>query len=173
MPDRVLVGRFGAPHGVRGEVRLQSFTGTPAAIATYGALSGGGRTFEIMSLRPLKDNLLVARVAGIADRTAAEALTNIELFIPRGALPPPDEDEFYLADLIGIEAVDEAGRRLGRVIGVPNYGAGDILEIAPDAGGESLLFPFTKAVVPEIDFDARRLVVVPPEERDGDVEGQS
>lgn len=164
---QILVGRFGAPHGVRGELRLQSFTGDPAAIASYGALSGGGRMFEIASLRPLKDNLFVVRVAGVADRTAAEALTNIELFISRDALPPPDEDEFYLADLIGLEAVDDAGVPLGRVIAVPNYGAGDILEVAPAAGGESLLFPFTKAVVPEIDFANRRLVVVPPEESEG------
>jgi 16S rRNA processing protein RimM len=168
----ILVGRFGAPHGVRGELRLQSFTGDPAAIATYGTLSGGGRMFQITSLRPLKDNLFVARVAGVTGRNAAEALTNIELFIPRDALPPADEDEFYLADLIGLEAVDETGRPLGRVIAVPNYGAGDILEIAPGAGGESLLFPFTKAVVPEIDFAARRLVVVPPREREGDADGR-
>ena len=161
--DRILVGRFGAPHGVRGELRLQSFTQDPAAIAKYGPLSGGGRTYQITSLRPVKDNLFVARVAGISDRTAAEAITNIELFISRAALPPPDEDEFYLADLIGLEAIDEAGGVVGTVIGVPNYGAGDILEIAPVAGGESLLLPFTKAVVPVIDFAARRVTVVPPE----------
>jgi 16S rRNA processing protein RimM len=162
---RILVGRFGAPHGVRGELRLQSFTQDPAAIASYGPLSGGTgqQLFTIKSLRPLKDNLFVARVAGVDSRTAAEALTNVELFISRDALPPPDEDEFYLADLIGLTAVDEAGSPVGKVIAVPNYGAGDILEIAPVAGGESLLLPFTKAVVPVIDFAARRVTVVPPE----------
>jgi 16S rRNA processing protein RimM len=166
---RILVGRFGAPHGVRGELRLQSFTQDPAAIASYGPLGGGtgGGTgtqlFTIKSLRPLKDNLFVARVAGVESRTAAEALTNLELFISRDALPPPDEDEFYLADLIGLTAVDEAGSPVGKVIAVPNYGAGDILEIAPLAGGESLLLPFTKAVVPVVDFAAKRVTIVPPE----------
>jgi 16S rRNA processing protein RimM len=166
--SRILVGRFGAPHGVRGELRLQSFTQDPAAIATYGPLSGGKtgtapQLFTIKSLRAVKDNLFVARVAGVEDRTAAEALTNVELFIARDALPPPDEDEFYLADLIGLAALDAAGVTIGTVIAVPNYGAGDILEIAPAAGGESLLLPFTKAVVPEIDFAAKRVTVVPPE----------
>ena len=166
---RILVGRFGAPHGVRGELRLQSFTQDPAAIASYGPLMGGTdggtgpRLFTIKSLRPLKDNLFVARVDGVSSRTAAEALTNTELYISRAALPPPDEDEFYLADLIGLEAADEAGVALGKVIAVPNYGAGDILEIAPITGGESLLLPFTKAVVPVVDFAARRVTVVPPE----------
>jgi 16S rRNA processing protein RimM len=158
----VLVGRFGAPHGVRGEIRLQSFTQDPAAIATYGPLLAGSRAFSLASLRPLKDNLFVARVVGIETREAAEALTHVGLHIPRAALPPPDDDEFYLADLIGLAAVDASGAPLGTVIAVPNYGAGDILEIAPLAGGETLLFPFTKAVVPTLDVAARRLTIVPP-----------
>jgi 16S rRNA processing protein RimM len=166
--SRILVGRFGAPHGVRGELRLQSFTQDPAAIATYGPLSGGKagtalQLFTIKSLRAVKDNLFVVRVAGVEDRNAAEALTNVELFISREALPPPDENEFYLADLIGLAVVDEAGAIVGSVVAVPNYGAGDILEIAPAGGGENLLMPFTKAVVPVIDFTARRVTVVPPD----------
>ena len=166
LADRILVGRFGAPHVVRGEVRLQSFTQDPADIGTYGALvdKAGQQRFEIKTLRPVKDNLFVARVAGIADRTAAETLTNIELFVPRAALPAPDEDEFYLVDLIGMAAVDEAGAAIGTVIAVPNYGAGDILEVAPLAGGESLLLPFTKAVVPTIDGATRRITIILPEE---------
>lgn len=166
MEARILVGRFGAPHGVRGEVRLQSFTQDPADIGTYGALAdkAGTQRYEIKSLRPVKDNLFVARVAGIADRTAAETLTNIELFVPRAALPSPDEEEFYLIDLIGMTAVDEAGAAIGTVIAVPNYGAGDILEVAPATGGETLLLPFTKAVVPTVDVAAQRVTVVFPDE---------
>ena len=161
---QILVGRFGAPHGVRGEVRLQSYTGDPKAIATYGPLTGQGRVFTLKTVRLVKDNLLVARVVGIDTREAAEALTHIELFVARDALPPPDEDEFYLADLIGLDAVDTAGAIVGTIVAVPNHGAGDILEIAPATGGESLLLPFTKAVVPTIDIPARRVTIVPPED---------
>ena len=166
MGGRILVGRFGAPHGIRGEVRLMSFTQVPSAIATYGPLHDerGTRAFEIKALRAVKDNMFVARVAGLADRSAAEAVTNLDLYIARDVLPPADADEFYLADLIGVAAFDEAGSLYGTVVAVPNYGAGDILEIAPAAGGENLLFPFTKAVVPTVDLAGRRLTLIPPDE---------
>ena len=174
MAERILVGRFGAPHGVRGEVRLQSFTQDPKAIAAYGVLQddSGTMRFEIKAVRPLKENLLVVRVGGIADRDAAETLTNIELYVPRSALPAPEEDEFYLADLIGAVAVDESGAPLGVVIGVPNYGAGDILEIAPHAGGDTMLLPFTKAVVPLVDLAQRRVTIIPPADVDGSEESR-
>lgn len=166
---RIVVGRFGAPHGVRGEVRVQSFTGDPLAIASYGPLAtADGRCFTLAHVRRVKDNMLVARVAGIGTREAAQALTNLELTLDRAVLPPPDEDEFYVADLIGLAAVDAEGAPLGIVIDVPNYGGGDLLEVRPPQGGESVLYPFTKAVVPAIDFAARRLTVVPPEEVEGD-----
>ncbi len=165
----IVVGRFGAPHGVRGEVRLQSFTGDPLAIAGYGPLtSADGRTFTLAHVRLVKDNMLVARVAGVATRDAAQALTNLELSLDRAVLPPPDEDEFYVADLIGLAAVDAEAVPLGIVIAVPNYGGGDLIEVRPPQGGESLLFPFTKAVVPTIDFAARRVTIVPPDEVEGD-----
>ena len=165
----ILVGRFGAPHGVRGEVRLQSFTADPRAIAGYGSLRDKtGRRFTLAAVRLVRDNMLVARVAGIADRDGAAALTNLELYVERAALPPPGEDEFYVADLVGMAVADDQGRALGTVIGVPNYGGGDLLELRPASGGETLLLPFTRAVVPTIDFSARRLTVVPPEEVDGD-----
>ncbi len=165
MDPRILVGRFGAPHGVRGELRLQSFTQDPVAIGSYGPLAdaSGGRRFEITASRLVKDNLLIVRIAGIADRSAAERLTNTELFVAREALPPPEDDEFYLADLVGMTVVDERGMDLGRVSAVPNYGAGDILEIVSPGAGETLLLPFTKAVVPTIDLAARRLSVSLPE----------
>lgn len=168
----ILVGRFGAPHGVRGEVRLQSFTHDPRAIGSYGPLAApDGRVFTLKSVRLIKDNMLIVRVDGICDRTAAEALTNLDLTLDRAVLPPPDEEEFYIADLIGLDAVDADGERLGTVAGVPNYGGGDLIEVRPLKGGESLLFPFTKAVVPTVDIVGRRVTIVPPIEID--VEGDA
>jgi 16S rRNA processing protein RimM len=170
---RLLVGRFGAPHGVRGEVRLQSFTGDPGAIARYPELgdASGARRFAIRSLRHIKDNLFVARIEGVADRDGAERLTNVEIYVSRATLPAPAEEEFYLADLIGLAALDESRAPIGRVANVLDFGGGDILEIAPSAGGETLLFPFTKAVVPEIDVAAGWVVVVPPREVSGEAGG--
>jgi 16S rRNA processing protein RimM len=168
MKAAVLVGRLGAAHGVRGEIRLQSFTADPAAIATYGPLfdASGARRFVISSLRSLGKDMFVARLEGVADRGAAEALTGVELHLPREALPPPEEDEFYLADLEGLRAETRAGETLGVVIGVRNFGAGDILEIAPRGGGETLLLPFTRAAVPVVDVSGGRVVVEPPSESD-------
>ncbi len=167
MSQRILVGRFGAPHGVRGEIRLRSFTQDPRAVAGYGPLrAADGRMFALTVVRPLKDNMLVVRVAGVADRTAAEALTNLDLTLDRAALPAPDEDEFYVADLVGMQAVDPAGEVLGTVVDVPNYGGGDLVEVRPPTGGDTLLFPFTREVVPVIDFAARRITIVPLSEVD-------
>ena len=118
--SRILVGRFGAPHGVRGELRLQSFTQDPKAIGGYDPLvAGDGRRFTLKSVRLLKEAMLVVRVDGIADRNAAEALTHVELFVDRTVLPPPDEEEFYIADLIGLDAMTADGAPIGKVIGVP------------------------------------------------------
>lgn len=164
--ERILVGRFGAPHGVGGEVRLNSFTSIPRAIASYKPLldASGTRQFSIAALRPLKDGLFVARIAGVDDRDSAKALTNVELYVPRECLPAVNEEEFYLADLIGLVAMNGAGEALGRVVQVLNFGAGDILEIARADGGETLLLPFTKAIVPHVDLEAGKVTVVPPEE---------
>ena len=163
--DLVLVGRFGAAHGVRGEVRLKSFTGDPAAISDYAPLYGenGTRSFRLRSLRHVRDDMFVARVEGIDSRNDAEALVNLDLFMPRSLLPPPDEDEFYHADLIGLAARLTDGTRLGEIVDVLNFGAGDILEVRPEAG-DTLLFPFTKAVVPNIDLATREVIIVPPQE---------
>lgn len=166
-PDRlILMGAFGAPQGVRGEVRVKSLTGDPSAIGAYGPLTdkGRARTFAFEALRPLKGDMLVARVAGVSTREAAQALNGVEIFARRSQLPPPAHDEFYYDDLIGLEAVDPAGTRLGRVVSVMNYGAGDVLEIAPAEGGETLLLPFTKRVAPRVDFDAGRIVIARPRE---------
>jgi 16S rRNA processing protein RimM len=170
-PDRlILMGVFGAPQGVRGEIRVKSLTGEPSAIGAYGPLTNKGRTraFAFESLRPLKDDMLAARIAGVSTREAVEALKNVEIFARRDQLPPPDEDEFYYDDLVGLEAVDVEGARFGRVISLMNHGAGDVLEIARADGGETLLLPFTKSVAPRIDFDAGRIVVEPPREAEDD-----
>ncbi|HEY6736035.1 MAG TPA: ribosome maturation factor RimM [Roseiarcus sp.] len=166
----ILMGVFGAPQGVRGEIRVKSLTGEPSAIGAYGPLTNKGRTrmFAFESLRPLKDDLLVARVTGILSREAAEAFKGVEIFARRDQLPAPDEDEFYYEDLVGLEAVDAAGGPIGRVVSLMNHGAGDVLEIAPADGGETLLLPFTKSVAPRIDFAAGRIVIEPPREVEDD-----
>lgn len=158
----LLMGRFGAPHGVRGEIRLQSFTAEPLSIADYGPLfdKSGARRFLLESAREQGREMLIVSVKGVADRDAAQRLTGTELYLPRESLPAPEEDEFYLADLIGLAVENEAGAALGRVIALRNFGAGDILEVLPQTGGESQFYPFTKALAPLVDVTAGRIVVV-------------
>jgi 16S rRNA processing protein RimM len=166
-PDRlILMGVFGAPQGVNGAVRVKSLTRVPEAIAGYGPLTdrNRGRIFAFESLRPLKADMLVARVKGVSTREAAAGLTGVEIFARRDQLPSPSDDEFYYDDLIGLDAVDRAGAPLGRVLSLMNYGGGDILEIAPAGGSETLLLPFTRQIAPTIDFDAGRIVIAPPSE---------
>jgi 16S rRNA processing protein RimM len=160
--QRVCVARLGAAHGVRGEVRLWSFTADPAAVAGYGPFeTAEGRAIEIESLRPAKD-FFVARLKGIADRTAVEALRNVELFVPRERLPAPqDDNEFYHADLIGLAVVDSAGTPIGSVVAMHNFGAGDVIEVRPVAGRDTVMLPFTQAMVPTIDLAGGRIVVAP------------
>ena len=160
------MGVFGAAHGVRGEIRVKSLTGAPGAIGAYGALTdkARARTFVFEALRPLKNGMVIARLAGVSTREAAEALKGVEIFARRGQLPPPAHDEFYVDDLVGLEAVGADGARLGRVVSVMNYGAGDILEVAPAEGGETLLLPFTRSVILELDFEAGAITVARPRE---------
>lgn len=161
--DRILVGRFGAPQGVGGELRLTSFTGVPGAIAAYNPLfdESGTRRFSIVSLRPIKNNMFIAKVAGVDDRASASALTHAKLFVPRASLPDVEGEEFYLADLIGLAAMNEAGEAFGNVVNVLNFGGGDILEIAGPDGCVTLL-PFRKEIFPRIDIEAGHLTIVPP-----------
>ena len=161
--DRVLIAQIGAAHGVRGEVRLKAFTEDPMSVARYGALEteDGTRRFEIEAVRPAKD-MLVARLKGVADRNAAEALKNLRLYVARAKLPKPADDEFYYADLVGLAATTADGASFGTVKAVHNFGAGDLLEIEPASGGATLLLPFTEATVPAIDLADRKLVVAPP-----------
>lgn len=160
----LLVAEIGAPHGVRGELRLKVFTEDPLAVAEYrGLWTASGRRVEIVSARPAK-TVLVVRIAGIDDRDAAEALKGERLYVDRASLPPPeDEETFYHADLIGLAAADPAGRPLGRVVAVHDFGAGDLLEIAPEGGRSGALVPFTREFVPEIDLVAGRLVIAAPD----------
>ena len=166
------MAQIGAPHGVRGEVRLWPFTEDPMALLEYGTLQSedGARHVEIQTLRPAKDHL-VARLRGVADRTAAERLKNLKLYVPRDRLPPPEADEFYHADLIGMVVFDTQGAQLGAVAAVHNFGAGDLLEVQPTAGGASVLLTFTQTVVPLVDMTAQRIVVDQPAGTFGDAEG--
>ncbi len=168
MPDsNILLGVIGRPHGVRGLVHVTSYTADPDDLIAYGVLSDAkGREFALSwraeGVAEVSE-IVAGRAVKVADREAAARLTNTRLYIARDKLPPAGEDEFYLADLIGIAAVDTAGAPLGRVAVVHDYGAGTSLEIARE-GGDSLLVPFTRAAVPEVDLAAGRLVVNPPDE---------
>ena len=163
---RICLGQIGAAHGVRGEVRLRSFTADPEAIAGYGPLeTDDGRIFEIESLRPASGHF-VATFAGISSRSAAEKLVNIKLYVPRERLPEPAaNDEFYHADLVGLAVVDRAGLEIGSVVAVHNFGAGDLIELRLNASNKTELVPFDEATVPEIDLAAGRIVVELPAER--------
>ena len=160
-PKLIVVGAILGAHGVRGEVRLRSFTEESDAIARYGPLTDtDGRCFEIVSLKPAKD-AFVARLRGVDTRDAAERLKGLELRVPRERLPH-EEGAWYHADLAGLQVFDASGVRIGSVTAVRNYGAGDLIEIErPDR--TTALVPFTDAFVPQVDVEAGRLVIDPPE----------
>ena len=162
-PPKVLLGAIAGAHGIRGEVTIRTFTGDPADITSYGALSDktGARTFKLAGVRVTAKGV-VARIAGVADRNAAEALRGTELYVERAALPEADAGEYYHADLIGCAAVDAAGVVIGRIVAVPNFGAGDLLEIETAPGRPTDLILFTDAFVPVVDVANRRVTVVLP-----------
>jgi 16S rRNA processing protein RimM len=168
VPAPICVARIGAAHGVRGEVKLWTFTEDPLAVKRYGPLvtKDGTRQFEVTSAREAKGHL-VASLKGIATREDAERLNGLELFVARDRLPAAGQDEYYHADLIGLAAVNAADEPLGKVIAIHNFGAGDIIEIAPP-GGATMLLPFTNAVVPSVDLAGGRVVVELPAEIEGD-----
>jgi 16S rRNA processing protein RimM len=165
----IAVGIFGAPHGVRGELRVKSYTEDPGAIGAYGSLTDktGRAIFKLTAARVTRDRMLVVRLAGVDSREDAEKLTGVELFVAREQLPPLSDDEFYHDDLVGLEALTDGGDRLGRVVALHNFGAGDILEIAPASGGETLMLPFNKTIAIEIDLGKGRIVIAPPREIEG------
>ena len=168
MADQICIARIGAAHGVRGAVKLWTFTEDPLAVQRYGPLStkDGARQFEVTHAREARDHL-VATLKGVTTRNEAERLNGIELYVAREQLPDVADDEYYHADLIGLAAVTTADAPLGRVIAIHNFGAGNIIEIAP-LQGSTLLLPFTNAVVPSVDLAAGRVVIELPPEIDGD-----
>jgi 16S rRNA processing protein RimM len=173
MTARICVARIGAAHGLRGEVRLWTFTEDPMSVTRYGPLStkDGARQLEVARARAAKDHL-VAALTGVTTREEAERLNGVELYVARDRLPPPDEGEFYHADLIGLAAVDAAGTPLGTVSAIHNFGAGDIIEIAPPQGAP-LMLPFTDAVVPTVDIAGGRVVIEMPGEIEDDMPDQA
>lgn len=168
-PDKkILMGQIGAAHGIKGEVRITTYTGDPEAIASYGPLETDrpGLTVTIETAR-LNKTVLVARIKGVRDRNAAELLNGVSLYVDRDRLPDPDdEDDFYHADLIGLDARLDTGVTIGEVSALLNYGAGDLIEVRDPRSGDTFLYPFTKAVVPSIRVAEGFLVIAPPLDAD-------
>jgi 16S rRNA processing protein RimM len=164
MTGKVLLGVVTGAQGLRGAVRVKTFTQTPERIAAYGELrTQDGRMLEIASARTAKADTAIVRFKGIEDRSAAEALADMQLFVPRSALAPTGDDEFYHADLIGLRVQNSEGRLIGEILALHNFGAGDVIEILRGEGG-TLLLPFTKDFVPQIDLFGRYVVVAEPED---------
>jgi len=161
----ILVGRVAGAFGVKGEVRLTAYTGRPEALLAYGDLvrEDGSPGLTLLSGRAQKGDL-VARAQQVATKEEADALRGLLLHVPREALPEPDEDEYYLTDLIGMAAVTPQGATLGRVKAVQDFGAGDILEIDPGRGAATWYLPFTRECVPEVDIVGGKVTVVRPAE---------
>ena len=164
MTPRVCVGAVAGAFGVRGEVRLKSFTAEPEAVAAYGPVEteDGARRFEVTLSRPVKGGY-AARLSGVTSKEEADALRGTRLYIDRAHLPDPGEDEFYHADLIGLAVHDTGGAPMGHVNAVLNHGASDLLEVRLAGSSQTVLLPFTRAVVPTVDIGAGRIVVDPPE----------
>jgi 16S rRNA processing protein RimM len=165
---QICVARIGAAHGVRGAVKLWTFTEDPFAVTRYGPLTtkDGARSFEVTHAREAKDHL-VATLKGVTTRNEAERLNGLELYVAREKLPATEDDEYYHADLIGLAAVATGGEPLGKVVAIHNFGAGDIIEIAPRSGA-TVLLPFTNAVVPTVDIAGGRVLIELPDEIEGD-----
>lgn len=162
--SRVIVGAFGGAFGVKGEVRLKSFCGDPAAIADYVPLfTEDGRTFDQVVLTGKVKNGFTAQVSGIISKEDADALNGQTLYADRSVMPPPEDDEYYYADLIGLPVKDTGGADLGIVKTVLDHGAGDLLEITLPGSSETVLLPFTQAAVPTVDLAARVIIADPPD----------
>ncbi|TFF21646.1 ribosome maturation factor RimM [Jiella endophytica] len=157
----VILAVVGGAHGIRGECRVKSFTEEPEAFGRYGPLfDAKGNRYTVTSARPQK-NMLLVRFAEVTDRNGAERLNGTELFVDRSVLPETEEDdEFYLEDLVGLMALSVTGETIGAVVAVHDFGAGDILELAPERGA-TVMIPFSEAAVPELDIEAGTLTVEP------------
>ncbi len=164
MPADILLGVVIGAHGLKGEVKVKTFTETPDRLGAYGPLhSKDGRVFTVTAARVTAPDGAVTRFEGISDRNAAEALKGLQLFVARAALPDTEAEEFYHADLVGLRVEDQEGRLIGHVRGIHNFGAGDVLDIEKPDGSEALL-PFMRDFVPVVDVKGGRLVVAVPEE---------
>ncbi|WP_050928704.1 ribosome maturation factor RimM [Aestuariivita boseongensis] len=162
--DLICVGAIGGAFGVHGEVRLKSFCAVPSDIADYNPLSSedGSQSFTLTLTRPIK-NGFAGRLSGIATKEQADAIKGLQLYARRDQLPSLPDDEFYHADLIGLEVVDTGGTTLGRVKSVQNHGAGDLLELHGPNLPATVLLPFTRQIVPTVDLEAGRIVADPPD----------
>lgn len=167
--ERILLGEITGVHGIKGEIVIRSFTSNPEDIAAYGPLSdeAGTRLYDIDPIRSGPKGV-VARIDGVNDRTAAEKLRGIKLYIARSALPPPEDDAFYFNDLVGLETVDADGIAFGRIVAVHNYGAGDIIEVKITGHSGSELVPFTNQYVPDVDIKIGRARVLLPASTEGE-----
>ncbi|KQX38814.1 hypothetical protein ASD04_09175 [Devosia sp. Root436] len=162
--NQIFLGQIGAAHGIKGQVRIATHTQDPEAIGSYGPLDTDrpGLTVTLTKVR-LQKNVVIAHIKGISDRTAAEQLNGVSLFVDRSKLPEPeDEDDFYHADLIGLDVRLDSGVVIGKVSAMPNFGAGDLIEVRDPQSGDTYLYPFTKAVVPHIDIAGGFLTIVVP-----------
>ena len=161
--DLICLGAIAGAYGVRGEVRLKSFCAVPESIADYGPLvTEDGHAFDVTLTRPIS-GAYAARLSGVTTKEAADALKGVRLHVARERMPPPDEDEYYHADLIGVAVYDTGGVHIGAIKAVQDHGAGDILEVSRPGLAE-LLVPFTRTAVPTVDLGAGRIIVDPPED---------
>lgn len=165
MEGLIQVGRVAGAFGVRGEVRITSFTAEPLALVDYKTLvrEDGSTGLTLTSGRAAKGGI-VARAKEIETREQAEALRGLKLYIPRDRLPDPEEDEFYITDLVGLVVQTVEGEPLGRIKSVQDFGAGDLLEVAPAEGGATWYLPFTREAVPEVRIADGVVVAVRPDE---------
>ena len=168
--EHICIGVISGPYGVRGAVRIKSFTADPVDVAAYGDVSDeSGKRHFTLTVTGTAKGAVRALIKGINDRDAAEALKGVKLFVPRTVLPVLAEEEYYYCDLVGLDAVLADGTPLGVIKAVQNYGAGDMIEIE-EKGGNAIIIPFTRDAVPEVDFAGSRIVVTPPEELEGEAE---
>ena len=176
---RVCLGAIAAAHGIKGEVKIKTFTADPLNIGAYGPLSdeSGTRSFRLTQLRApgaaAGDSVVIARIEGVNDRTGAEALRGLRFYVARDALPAAEPGEYYHHDLIGLAVVLQSGEPLGKVVALHNFGAGDLLEVARD-GASSVMVPFTDGIVPVVDIPGGKVVIDPPDGLfdEGPVEGE-
>lgn len=161
--DYLCLGAIASAQGIQGEVRVKSFTANPVDVASYGALLGDDGNAYRLKAKYAKDTLVIASIEGVTDRNQAETLRGIKLYARRDALPQLSGKRYYLADLIGMALFDQAGKKVGTINALHNFGAGDVVEVMDESGASDLMLPFSDSVFPEVDVKARRAVVAMPD----------